>query len=94
MGDYLYDKMLPQLYEGMKNAGEEMIPYVEFRDRMEDGVYAFYDKPRFSSGYAALYHSIPFVIETHMLKPLHAEYRRLRCCCGRFCNIPQRISLK
>ncbi|HNM54063.1 MAG TPA: M14 family zinc carboxypeptidase [Saprospiraceae bacterium] len=69
LGDYLYDKMLPQLYDGMKNAGEEMIPYVEFRDRMEDGVYAFYDKPRFSSGYAALYHSIPFVIETHMLKP-------------------------
>jgi hypothetical protein len=61
--------MLPALYQEMQKGGEEMIPYVEFRDKPEDGMYAFYDKPRFSSGYAALHHSFPFVIETHMLKP-------------------------
>jgi hypothetical protein len=30
---------------------------------------AFYESPRFASGYAALFHSFPFVAETHMLKP-------------------------
>jgi len=69
LSGYIYEKMLPEIYTLMKKSGTELISYVEFDQKIEDGMYAFYDRPRFSSGYAAMYHTLPFVIETHMLKP-------------------------
>ncbi|MEO6190057.1 MAG: M14 family zinc carboxypeptidase [Saprospiraceae bacterium] len=68
LGDFMYEKMIPELYEHMKEIGDEMIPYVEFEEKMEDGIFAFNDKSRYSSGYASLFHALPFIIETHMLK--------------------------
>ncbi len=82
IGDFLYEKMLPYLYHSMKNENDEMVPYVEFEDRPENGVYAFNDRARFGSGYAALFHCLPFVIESHMLKPfnvrLESTYRIIK----------------
>jgi len=47
-----------------------MCPYVNFEEgNPEKGWVAFYDPPRYSSGYAALFQTIAFVPETHMLKP-------------------------
>ena len=47
-----------------------MCPYVNFEDSDPDkGWEAFYDPPRYSSGYAALFQTMAFVPETHMLKP-------------------------
>lgn len=68
MEEFFYGSMLSHLYQKMKNEGDEMIPYVEHGDKMENGLYAFNDKPRFSSGYATLFHSFSLLIETHMLK--------------------------
>jgi len=49
-----------------------MTPYVNFEDgNPEKGWEAFYDPPRYSSGYAALFNTIAFMPETHMLKPFH-----------------------
>lgn len=49
-----------------------MTPYVEFEEGNPDrGWDGFYDEPRYSSGYATLWHTIAFMPETHMLKPFH-----------------------
>lgn len=70
LGSYMRRVMLPHLYERMAAMGQEICPYVnEFKDTPADGIYAFYDPPRFSSGFAALHHCIALVPETHMLKP-------------------------
>ena len=69
LGDFLSQKMLPVLYDDMKADGWEMIPYVNTNGLPETGIYGFIDSPRYSSGYAALHHTISFMPETHMLKP-------------------------
>ena len=47
-----------------------MFPYVNFETASPiAGMEQFYDPPRYSSGYAALWQCIGFVPETHMLKP-------------------------
>jgi hypothetical protein len=73
-GSYLKNKMTPSLFEEMKKAGEEMAPYVNtarYDDSPEKGIYGFLEQPRFASGYAALFHCLAFVAETHMLKPFN-----------------------
>lgn len=70
LGVFLHDVYGPALTMGMQKKGWPMTPYVEFEagnpDRGWDG---FYDEPRYSSGYAALWHTIAFMPEMHMLKP-------------------------
>lgn len=47
-----------------------MIPYVNAWDKdARTGWTQFFDSPRYSSGYAAMFHTFAFTIETHMLKP-------------------------
>ena len=67
--DLLEDKLEPYLYQSMKEKNWEMIPYVYARDTPDKGIVSFLDYPRYSSGYAALKHTISFMPETHMLKP-------------------------
>jgi hypothetical protein len=70
LGKYLHEKMEPALFDDMKNKGMDMIPYVNhFGSNPERGWEAFWDSPRYSSGFTSLYHTISFVPETHMLKP-------------------------
>jgi Zinc carboxypeptidase len=70
VGEYQYAKLVPDLYKRMKDKGYDLVPYVnQFSHTPDSGWTEFYDAPRFSSGYAALYHSFAFVPETHMLKP-------------------------
>lgn len=59
----------PYLYREMAKKGWDMIPYVMSDGPPETGLYGFIDSPRYSSGYAALHHTISFMPETHMLKP-------------------------
>jgi hypothetical protein len=71
---YLHDKMVPALFEQMKAAGSEMIPYVESRgETPESGIELFPDQPRFFSGYATLFNTLAFVSEAHMLKPYKVQ---------------------
>lgn len=70
MGKYLHDEFEPGLYTLMKEKGYDLVPYVDFEGKTPDeGLTAFFDYPRFSSGYATLWHTFAFVPETHMLKP-------------------------
>ena len=69
LNTYMDEQLLPRLYEGMKASGWEMTPYVFAREKPDDGIAAFLDLARYSSGYAALFNTISFMPETHMLKP-------------------------
>jgi hypothetical protein len=70
LGDWLKTIFEPQLYSGMSEKNWDMVPYVNFEATdFNKGMEMFYDPPRYSSGYAALFQTIGFVPETHMLKP-------------------------
>ena len=70
IGQYLHDVFEPSLFKGMEAKKMTMTPYVNFEDgNPEKGWNYFYDPPRFSSGYAALFQTMGFLSETHMLKP-------------------------
>jgi hypothetical protein len=70
LGGWLKNVFEPTLYKGMAAKGWEICPYVNFDagDPMK-GMLMFNESPRYSSGYAALFATIAFVPETHMLKP-------------------------
>ncbi|MEP6700035.1 MAG: M14 family metallopeptidase, partial [Bacteroidota bacterium] len=69
MGEFLSKQFEPALYISMKQKGYDLIPYVNsFGDTPENGWPEYWDSPRYSSGYAALWHTFSFVPETHMLK--------------------------
>ncbi|OYY21026.1 MAG: hypothetical protein B7Y69_09170 [Sphingobacteriia bacterium 35-40-8] len=70
IGQYLHEVFEPSLFKGMEAQKMTMTPYVNFEDgNPEKGWNYFYDPPRFSSGYAALFQTMSFLSETHMLKP-------------------------
>ena len=83
-GAYMYSTFTPQLYKDMKEKGYDLVPYVnDFAATPDSGWKEFYESPRFSSGYAALFHIIAYVPETHMLKPFKdrvaATYALMEC---------------
>jgi hypothetical protein len=70
LGRFLQETMLPALYADMKQRNWEMIPYVDTPSETPDsGIVGFCDYGRYSTGYAALWNTIGFMPETHMLKP-------------------------
>jgi hypothetical protein len=69
MGEYMNSEFEPGLHRSMKQKGYDLIPYVNsFSDTPKNGWPEFLDGPRYSSGYASLWHTFAFVPETHMLK--------------------------
>jgi hypothetical protein len=78
-GEHLRDTMLPALYADLAARGFPLCPYVNpVKEIPDDGIADFLDSPRFSTGYAALHHTIGFMPETHMLKPFEARYHGTR----------------
>jgi hypothetical protein len=70
MGEFMNKQFEPALYTSMKQKGYDLLPYVNaFGDTPETGWPEFLEGPRYSSGYASLWHTFAFVPETHMLKP-------------------------
>lgn len=71
LGEYLDQTMMPFLYDHMAQTSYEMTPYVSSLGRTpeEKGITDFLEGGRYSTGYAALFHTISFMPETHMLKP-------------------------
>ena len=69
-GKWLREFFEPLLYQDMSQKGWKMIPYVDFGNTdFDKGMKMFMDPPRYSSGYAALFNTLSFMPETHMLKP-------------------------
>lgn len=84
MGQYLKNEFEPGLYNLMKGRGYDLVPYVNhFGETPDSGWVQYSDGPRYSSGYAALFHTFGFVPETHMLKPypqrVKATYELMAC---------------
>lgn len=70
LGYWVKNKFEPQVFQGMLNKGWDLVPYVNVEDTdPSKGFAQFYDSPRYSSGYAAIFNTISFMPETHMLKP-------------------------
>ncbi len=70
MGEFLNQTFEPAIYKSMQTKGYDLLPYVNnFSDNPENGWSAYWDGPRYSSGYASLWNTFAFVPETHMLKP-------------------------
>jgi hypothetical protein len=70
LASYLSGKMVPTLYEGMKQDKFPMVPYMNHAGETPDqGIIGFMESPRYATGYTTLYNTIGFVPETHMLKP-------------------------
>jgi hypothetical protein len=83
LGTYLQAQLLPALYKGMDKKKWPMTPYVDFEgETPESGLQAFLETPRYSTGYAALFNTIGFMPETHMLKAfaprVHSTYDFLK----------------
>jgi hypothetical protein len=84
MGDYMHKEFEPALFRLMKEKGYDLVPYVNsFADTPESGWSEYWDSPRYSSGYATLWHTFAFVPETHMLKPygvrVKSTYALMQC---------------
>ncbi|MGV3601471.1 MAG: M14 family metallopeptidase [Dyadobacter fermentans] len=70
LGNFNETVFLPYMYKHLKEAGFEATPYVNAWEQTPDkGFVQFPDWPRYSTGYAALFHTIGVMTETHMLKP-------------------------
>jgi len=83
LGRYLQGQLLPALYKGMEQKKWPVTPYVDFEGQTpESGLRAFLESPRYSTGYAALFNTIGFMPETHMLKAfaprVHSTYDFLK----------------
>jgi len=69
MGEYLDQQFEPALYSLMKKKGYDLVPYVNhFGETPQNGWSAYWDSPRYSSGYTTLWNTFSFTPETHMLK--------------------------
>jgi murein tripeptide amidase MpaA len=73
---FLEETVKPFLFEAMHNTPYEMSPYVWSIGRSpEQGIVGFMDYPRYTSGYASLYNTLSFTVETHMFKPFEDRVR-------------------
>lgn len=67
---FMEEHLKPWIFQAMKETPYEMCPYVwSYRGTPENGIVGFMDYPRYTSGYASLYNSLAFTVETHMFKP-------------------------
>ena len=79
LGAFLRDTMLPHMFAEMARRGWPTCPYVNpVKDSPDHGIAEFLETPRFSTGFAALHHTIGFMPETHMLKPFSERYDAMR----------------
>lgn len=70
LSQFMTRTMIPELYEWMERKEILMCPYFETEgETPEDGLVGFYDSPRYSTGYNALFDRIGILSESHMLKP-------------------------
>lgn len=84
MGEFLHNTFEPALYQQMQANGYDLVPYVDFAGKTPDaGLSAYFDGPRYSSGFASLWHTFAFVPETHMLKSypqrVQSTYALMQC---------------
>lgn len=85
LGTFLEDTFRPELEAALQEADWDITPFVNIYNRPpEQGFAQFFDHPRYSTGYTALWHTLGLMIETHMLKPypqrVWGTYEMLKQC--------------
>jgi hypothetical protein len=69
LGNYFINELYPSVVKDMNKKNIDVVPYVNIHGDMPDkGFEQFTDTPRYATGYSALFHTLGFVPETHMLK--------------------------
>ena len=69
MEKFIRNKLVPDLYSGMKKGDYVLIPYVDyFYDDPKNGIAASLGGPRFSSGFAGLFHSYGMMTENQIYR--------------------------
>lgn len=69
LGTFLEETFRPELEVALMKADWDITPFVNIYNRPPDeGFSQFFDHPRYSTGYTALWHTLGLMIETHMLK--------------------------
>ncbi|MFW6259898.1 MAG: M14 family zinc carboxypeptidase, partial [Tangfeifania sp.] len=67
---FIREKMLPSLYGEMKKSDYEMVPYVNWvHNDPKSGIQIIEEFPRYSSGFATLFHTYGMMTENHVYKP-------------------------
>jgi hypothetical protein len=70
IGNFIKNDFTPVILNRLKTIGVDVIPYVNIWGKSPENGYAqFLETARYSTGYAALFGTIAYVTETHMLKP-------------------------
>ena len=72
LANYMNTVLNPFLVQTVGGSGYEMCPYVNTRGwgmPPDSGIVGFLETPRYSTGLAALFNTIGYTTETHMLKP-------------------------
>lgn len=78
LASLMEERFTKPLYTRMAKAGFPMIPYVDPKDEVPaSGLLSFLESPRYSTGYAALHHTIGYMPETHMWKSYEARVRSM-----------------
>ncbi|MGB0430649.1 MAG: M14 family zinc carboxypeptidase [Bacteroidia bacterium] len=66
------EKMLPLIDSEMAKRDEPLSPYVNVHGKaLDNEIVAFFESPRYSTGYTTLWGTVSFVAEAHMLKPFN-----------------------
>lgn len=69
LNGYMQASLIPAIKKHMAAAEVPISPYVYSMGMTPDkGIMGFIDHPRYSSGYANLFHTLSFITEAHMLK--------------------------
>ncbi len=70
LGRYLEETFTPRLEKELADRKFDMTPYVNpAKETPDSGLVQFMEWPRYSTGYTALFGTLGFMPETHMLKP-------------------------
>jgi len=70
LGAFLENEMRPGIEKSLQEKDILITPYVNvWGNTPEAGFSQFFDSPRYSTGYTALFHALGLMVETHMLKP-------------------------
>jgi hypothetical protein len=69
MENFIRNKFLPDLYSEMKKGSYELIPYVDYiYDDPKKGIAMTQEGPRYSSGYASMFHSYGMITENQIYR--------------------------
>ena len=76
LATYFNAMMTPAILKDLKSKAIESVPYVNiYNNTPEHGFAKNMDSPRFSTGYASMFNTMGFMVETHMLKPYHERVK-------------------